>query len=70
MSVARPVALRAGPEAEAETLCMLNQGDPFEALDLASSATWGIAPGHGLVGYVEPDALAVLPGGASTEAAE
>lgn len=56
-TLTRGVALRASREADAEVLSQLQQGDLFEVLELAGGNAWGVAPGAGLVGYVEADAL-------------
>jgi hypothetical protein len=49
--------LRAGRGDDAETLATLAPGDAFELLDVTGAAAWGIAPGRGLVGYLDMDAL-------------
>lgn len=36
----------------------LDAGEPFEVLELAGGYAWGVAPEHGVVGYVDADALA------------
>ncbi|MFA5970099.1 MAG: SH3 domain-containing protein [Sphingomonas sp.] len=60
LSVIGPVALRAGPDAGAEILCMLNSGDVFEALDFTGSNAWGKAAVLDLVGYVDSTALGYI----------
>jgi hypothetical protein len=56
--LARAVALRAAGPRGSEILTELKAGDRFEVLELAGSNAWGVAPGVGLVGYIDADALA------------
>ena len=56
--LARRAALRAGPAAEAELICELEEGDPFELLENSVGWAWGYGGGERRVGYVESDALA------------
>ena len=56
-TLARPAPLRAGREPACETLATLDAGDAFELLEIAGDAAWGVAPGPGLVGYLDADAL-------------
>lgn len=67
MTVTRAAPLLAAPAMEAETLGTLNTGDIFEALDIASGRVWGIAPGLGLVGYVDRHAVEIAGPAASNE---
>ncbi|HEX8388401.1 MAG TPA: SH3 domain-containing protein [Sphingomonas sp.] len=55
--VARPVRLRPGRDDGAETLVELREGEPFDVLEVAGRKAWGVAPGCGLVGYLDADAL-------------
>lgn len=55
--VERAVDLR-DARADGTILARLAPGDPFEVLELAGDHAWGTAPSHGLVGYVDRDALA------------
>ncbi|HSX54841.1 MAG TPA: SH3 domain-containing protein [Sphingomonas sp.] len=57
--VTASVALRAAKEADAEVLTQLSEGDVFEMLELSAGTAWGIAPGSGLVGYVDAEQLKV-----------
>lgn len=52
-----PVALRAGPGADSEAVAQLAAGEIFEILELAGGNAWGVAPAHGLVGYIDPAVL-------------
>ncbi|WP_448664161.1 SH3 domain-containing protein [Sphingomonas sp. CJ20] len=52
-----PSTLRAARAPESEVLAPLTVGDVFEVLELAGGLAWGIAPGRGLVGYVDAAAL-------------
>ena len=53
-------ALRAGPSRDAEVLATLRPGEMFEVLELAGINAWGVAPGIGLVGYIEATSLEAL----------
>lgn len=55
--IARAATLRAGRDAATETVTELAPGDVFELLDVTGGIAWGIAPGQGLVGYLDADAL-------------
>ena len=55
--VARTATLRAGRDTASETVTALAVGDTIEVLEIAGSSAWGVAQPHGLVGYVEIDAL-------------
>ncbi len=57
-TLARAAALRAGRAPDSEVLSQLASGDSFEVLELAGSNAWGVAPGLGLVGYLDADSLA------------
>jgi len=67
MAALQPVALRAGPEPSAATLAMLETGDVLETLDITAGQAWGTAPRHGLVGYVDHAALAIVPDAQAAE---
>jgi hypothetical protein len=56
--LARPIALRAGPDADSEVLAQLQAGDRFEVLELAGANAWGVAAAASLVGYIDASALA------------
>ena len=56
-ALAAPARLRAAPAADAETLAELARGDLFEVLEITGGRAWGIAPGAGLVGYIDSDAI-------------
>jgi hypothetical protein len=56
-TMAAPAALRAGPDADSEVLAELVAGDVVEVLELSGSNAWGVAPGPGLVGYIDAGAL-------------
>lgn len=53
----RAAILRDGRGAAAQVLGELAPGEAFELLDITGGFGWGIASAHGLVGYVEADAL-------------
>ncbi len=55
--VARTATLRAGRDTASEPVTALAVGDTIEVLEIAGSSAWGVAQPHGLVGYVEIDAL-------------
>ena len=57
MLVATEVMLREGPDGNSDVLGVLKPHEIFEVLELAGDNAWGIACGHGLVGYVDADAL-------------
>jgi hypothetical protein len=50
--------LRADRDPASEMVAELINGDEFELLDILGDAAWGIAPRHGLVGYIPAGALA------------
>lgn len=56
--IAGSAALRAASPADSEILARLKAGDLFEVLELAGTHAWGVAPGAGLVGYIDAAALA------------
>jgi hypothetical protein len=56
-ALGRAAALRSAPDARSEVLVTLAPGDRFEVLEIASNRAWGVAPGPGLVGYLDADAL-------------
>lgn len=51
--VTASTALRAGAATDTEMLATLATGDIFEVLELAGDHAWGVAPGTGLVGYLD-----------------
>jgi hypothetical protein len=55
-----PVPLRAGPRPDAEVLATLSPGEIFEVLELAGTNAWGVAPGFGLVGYIDAASLEAM----------
>ena len=55
----RPVPLQSTRDAVSEPLAAIAVGDRFEVLELAGDNAWGMAPDHGLVGYVDRTALDV-----------
>jgi hypothetical protein len=57
-TVTRAVTLRAARPSDSEVLAQLDPGDSFEVLELAGGNAWGVAPGIGLVGYLDADSLA------------
>jgi hypothetical protein len=57
MEVAIEVMLREGPEGNSSRMALLQPHEIFEVLELAGDNAWGIALEHGLVGYVNADAL-------------
>ncbi|WP_245653415.1 SH3 domain-containing protein [Sphingomonas pituitosa] len=50
-------ALRVSAKGDEPALATLQKGDVFEVLEVAGSNAWGVAPGPGLVGYVDASAL-------------
>jgi len=50
-------ALRTGRGLDSPVAATLAAGDPFELLDLIGGDAWGVAPDHGLVGYLPASAL-------------
>ena len=56
--LARATALSAVRTLDGEPLATLAAGDRFEVLEIAGEHAWGVAPGCGLVGYVDQAALA------------
>jgi hypothetical protein len=53
----RPTALLSGREPDAASLAELELGAAFEVIEFAGGLAWGVAPGRGLVGYLDADAL-------------
>lgn len=49
--------LRVTARGNEPALATLRKGDVFEALEFAGDKAWGVAPGPGLVGYVDASAL-------------
>nr|WP_294329978.1 SH3 domain-containing protein [uncultured Sphingomonas sp.] len=49
--------LRMTARGDEPALAILRKGDVFEALEFAGTNAWGVAPGPGLVGYVDASAL-------------
>lgn len=52
--------LLAAPDAGAEELCVLLEGDSFEVLDVAGKWAWGCLSLEGPVGYVRANLLEAL----------
>ena len=50
-------ALRIAPQAGADELCSLMEGDSFEVLDVSGGWAWGCLSIEGPVGYVQLDHL-------------
>lgn len=50
-------ALRAARVRDSEVIATLHSGDIFEVLELSGGVAWGVAPGAGLVGYVDAGAI-------------
>nr|WP_139810067.1 SH3 domain-containing protein [Sphingomonas azotifigens] len=50
-------ALRISSKGAEPALTTLHKGDVFEVLEIAGTHAWGVAPGPGLVGYVDASAL-------------
>lgn len=55
--LASEASLRLARDSESEVLATVGAGERFELLDLIGDAAWGIAPEHGLVGYLPAAAL-------------
>ena len=55
--VVAATVLRQGADSASATLIELTVGEIFEVLEFATGRAWGRAPQHGLVGYVDADAL-------------
>ena len=55
----RAVPLQSTRDPDSAPLATIAVGDRFEALELAGGNAWGVAPDHGLVGYVDRTALEV-----------
>lgn len=56
--LSRAAPLMTAGEIGAGVIFHLDAGEPFEVLELAGGYAWGVAPEHGVVGYVDADALA------------
>jgi hypothetical protein len=56
-TIARDTSLFAAPSDEAEVLCELAAGDPFEMLDNSVGWAWGYGGESRRVGYVASEAL-------------
>jgi hypothetical protein len=52
------VPLRSAASPAADVIAALAAGDTFEVLELAGVNAWGVAPAHGLVGYIAASAIA------------
>ena len=61
-TIRRATPLRAAAGADAEVLCELASGDPFQLLDNSRGWGWGYAGTERLVGYVESEALGPASG--------
>lgn len=55
--LASDAALRAAKAKDSEIVAQLHAGDVFEILELSGGNAWGVAPGAGLVGYVDAAAI-------------
>lgn len=55
--LAKAAELREAAACESEVLAPLAPGDVFEVLEFAGGRAWGVAPGAGLVGYIDAAAL-------------
>jgi len=55
--LAGQAVLFGGDAGDAANLATLRAGEIFEVLDIAGGKAWGIAVAHGLVGYIDADAL-------------
>jgi hypothetical protein len=55
--VLRDTTLHASPAPDAAAVSELKAGDAFDLLDTTGGFCWGVATRHGLVGYVEADAI-------------
>jgi hypothetical protein len=56
--IAGAAPLRESSVADSPVLAQLKAGDLFEVLELAGTHAWGVAPGVGLVGYIDASTLA------------
>jgi hypothetical protein len=52
--------LRAARVRDSDAVAELHSGDVFEVLELSGGVAWGVAPGVGLVGYVDAGAIGDL----------
>ncbi len=55
--VVSATALRQGVDLHSGDLADLAIGDVFEVLEFVKGRAWGRSPRHGLVGYIDADAL-------------
>jgi hypothetical protein len=55
--LAGDAALRATRVRDSEVIAELHAGDVFEVLELSGGVAWGVAPGVGLVGYIDAGAI-------------
>ena len=51
------VVLRESAASDSAEIVQLHAGDTFEILELARRNAWGLAPAHGLVGYILATAI-------------
>jgi hypothetical protein len=56
--IAGVTTLRESSAADSSVLAQLKADDLFEVLELAGTHAWGVAPGVGLVGYIDASILA------------
>ncbi|UZK67238.1 SH3 domain-containing protein [Sphingomonas sp. M1-B02] len=49
--------LRCASPIDSEVMAQLAAGETFEVLELAGVHAWGVAPTHGLVGYIPATAI-------------
>ena len=52
VKLTKDVPLRDAADPAATAVAQLTAGETFEVLELAGQNAWGIAPAHGLVGYI------------------
>jgi hypothetical protein len=55
--LASDAELRAARLRDSEVVAQLHSGDVFEVLELSGGSAWGVAPGAGLVGYIDATAV-------------
>ena len=56
-TLALATLLRETAAADSAILAELAPGDAFDVLELATDTSWGVAPGKGMVGYIDTLAL-------------
>jgi hypothetical protein len=60
MGVEGETILRAEPSQTSDTVAILKADEIFEVLEFSGGNAWGIAPAHGLVGYLDAGRLSAL----------